>query len=163
AYSYEYLQAGKTNLVDGILELRPGTTLYAADSYTDKYRIESWLGRFNYNYDEKYYFSASLRTDGSSSFHKDHRWCTFWSICGNWRISKEAFMEDVKWVDNLSLKLSYGQQGNDNILNSDETSNYYLWQSLYDLGWPNSNQIGGMVSSLENQVVSWEKNGNLNV
>ena len=58
---------------------------------------------------------------------------------------------------NLSLKLSYGQQGNDNILNSDKTSNYYLWQSLYDLDWPNSNQIGGMVSSLENQVVSWEK------
>ena len=163
AYSYEYLKAGKTNLVDGILELRPGTTLYAADSYTDKYRIESWLGRFNYNYDEKYYFSASLRTDGSSRFHKDHRWGTFWSIGGNWRISKEAFMEDVKWIDNLSLKLSYGQQGNDNILNSDKTSNYYLWQSLYDLDWPNSNQIGGMVSSLENQVVSWEKNGNLNV
>ena len=68
-------------------------------------------------------------------------------------------MEDVKWIDNLSLKLSYGQQGNDNILNSDKTSNYYLWQSLYDLDWPNSNQIGGMVSSLENQVVSWEKNG----
>ena len=108
AYSYEYLKAGKTNLVDGILELRPGTTLYAADSYTDKYRIESWLGRFNYNYDEKYYFSASLRTDGSSRFHKDHRWGTFWSIGGNWRISKEAFMEDVKWIDNLSLKLSYG-------------------------------------------------------
>lgn len=119
--------------------------------------------RFNYNYDEKYYFSASLRTDGSSRFHKDHRWGTFWSIGGNWRISKEAFMEDVKWIDNLSLKLSYGQQGNDNILNSDKTSNYYLWQSLYDLDWPNSNQIGGMVSSLENQVVSWEKNGNLNV
>ena len=99
AYSYEYLKAGKTNLVDGILELRPGTTLYAADSYTDKYRIESWLGRFNYNYDEKYYFSASLRTDGSSRFHKDHRWGTFWSIGGNWRISKEAFMEDVKWID----------------------------------------------------------------
>lgn len=85
AYSYEYLKAGKTNLVDGILELRPGTTLYAADSYTDKYRIESWLGRFNYNYDEKYYFSASLRTDGSSRFHKDHRWGTFWSIGGNWQ------------------------------------------------------------------------------
>lgn len=163
AYSYEYLKAGKTNLVDGILELRPGTTLNSADSYTDNYRIESWLGRFNYNYDEKYYFSASLRTDGSSRFHKDDRWGTFWSIGGNWRISREAFMEDVKWVDNLSLKLSYGQQGNDNILHSDGTSNYYLWQSLYDLGWPNSNQIGGMVSSLENKAVSWEKNGNLNV
>ena len=42
AYKYEYMNAGKTNLVDGILELRPGTTLYSADSYTNNYRIESW-------------------------------------------------------------------------------------------------------------------------
>ena len=127
AYKYEYMNAGKTNLVDGILELRPGTTLYSADSYTNNYRIESWLGRFNYNYDEKYYFSASLRTDGSSRFYKDNRWGTFWSLGGNWRISREAFMEDVEWVKNLSLKVSYGEQGNDNI------GSLYAWQSLYDL------------------------------
>ena len=163
AYQYEYLQAGKTNLVDGILELRPGTTLYAADSYTDKYRIESWMGRVNYNFDEKYYLSASIRTDGSSRFYKDNRWGTFWSVGGNWRISKEKFMEDIKWIDNLSVKLSYGQQGNDNILNSLGASNYYLWQSLYDLSWANENQIGAMVSSLENKNVTWEKNGNMNV
>lgn len=143
AYKYEYMNAGKTNLVDGILELRPGTTLYSADSYTNNYRIESWLGRFNYNYDEKYYFSASLRTDGSSRFYKDNRWGTFWSLGGNWRISREAFMEDVEWVKNLSLKVSYGEQGNDNI------GSLYAWQSLYDLSWANASQIGGMVSSLE--------------
>ena len=163
AYKYEYMNAGKTNLVDGILELRPGTTLCSADSYTNNYRIESWLGRFNYNFDEKYYFSASLRTDGSSRFYKDNRWGTFWSVGGNWRISKEAFMEDVTWLNNLSLKVSYGQQGNDNILNSLGYSDYYLWQSLYSLDWANSNQIGGMISSLENREVSWEKNANLNI
>ncbi|WP_418698032.1 SusC/RagA family TonB-linked outer membrane protein [Bacteroides sp.] len=166
AYQYEYLKAAKSNLVDGILELRPGTTLSDADSYTDKYRIESWLGRFNYNYDEKYYFSASLRTDGSSRFYKDNRWGTFWSVGGNWRISKEAFMEDVSWVNNLSFKVSYGQQGNDDILklvNGVYTSDYYLWQSLYDLSWANSNQIGGLVSTLENKNVSWEKSGNFNI
>lgn len=163
AYKYEYLSAGKTNLVDGILELRPGTTLYNADSYTDNYRIESWLGRFNYNYDEKYYFDASFRTDGSSRFYKDNRWGSFWSVGANWRVSKEAFMEDVTWVNNLSFKLSYGEQGNDNILNSNGTPNYYLWQSLYDLSWSNSNQIGGLVSTLENKNVSWEKSGNFNV
>ena len=157
AYKYEYMNAGKTNLVDGILELRPGTTLYSADSYTNNYRIESWLGRFNYNYDEKYYFSASLRTDGSSRFYKDNRWGTFWSLGGNWRISREAFMEDVEWVKNLSLKVSYGEQGNDNI------GSLYAWQSLYDLSWANASKIGGMVSSLENKNVSWEKNGNFNV
>lgn len=166
AYQYEYLKAAKTNLVDGILELRPGTTLSDADSYTDKYRIESWLGRFNYNYDEKYYFSASLRTDGSSRFYKDNRWGTFWSVGGNWRISKEAFMEDISWINNLSFKVSYGQQGNDDILKISGgvyTSDYYLWQSLYDLGWANSNQIGGLVSTLENKNVSWEKSGNFNI
>ena len=163
AYKYEYMNAGKTNLVDGILELRPCTTLYSADSYTNNYRIESWLGRFNYNFDEKYYFSASLRTDGSSRFYKDNRWGTFWSVGGNWRISKEAFMEDLTWLNNLSLKVSYGQQGNDNILNSLGYSDYYLWQSLYNLDWANSNQIGGMISSLENREVSWEKNANLNI
>ena len=157
AYQYEYLNAAKSNLVDGILELRPGTTITSADSYTDKYRIESWFGRFNYNFDEKYYFDASIRRDGSSRFHKDHRWGTFWSVGGNWRVSKEAFMEDVEWVDNLSVKLSYGQQGNDNL------RTYYAWQSLYDLGWPNGSNIGGMVTSLENQEVSWEKSGNMNV
>ncbi|HIY37297.1 MAG TPA: SusC/RagA family TonB-linked outer membrane protein, partial [Candidatus Paraprevotella stercorigallinarum] len=163
AYQYEYLNAAKSNLVDGILELRPGTTITSADSYTDKYRIESWFGRFNYNFDEKYYFDASIRRDGSSRFHKDHRWGTFWSVGANWRVSKEAFMEDVEWINNLSVKLSYGQQGNDNILTSTGASDYYLWQSLYDLGWPNGNNIGGMVSSLENQEVSWEKSGNMNI
>ena len=157
AYKYEYLSAGKTNLVDGILELRPGTTLYDADSYTQDYRIESWLGRINYNFDEKYYLSASLRTDGSSRFHKDARWGTFWSVGANWRISKEAFMEDVEWVDNLSAKVSYGEQGNDNI------GTFYAWQSLYSLSYANSNQIGAFVSTLENKGISWEKNGNLNV
>lgn len=156
AYKYEYLSAGKTNLVDGILELRPGTTLYDADSYTDNYRIESWLGRFNYDYDNRYYFSASVRTDGSSRFFKDNRWGSFWSVGANWRISEEKFMQDVSWIDNLSYKVSYGEQGNDAL------SSYYAWQSLYNLSWPNSNRIGGMVSSLENKKVSWEKNANFN-
>lgn len=163
AYQYEYLEAGKTNLVDGILELRPGTTLYSADSYTNKYRIESWLGRINYNYDDKYYLSASIRTDGSSRFYKDNRWGLFWSLGANWRMSKENFLKDVDWLDNLSLKVSYGEQGNDNILNSSGYSNYYLWQSLYSLSYANSNQIGGLISSLENREISWEKNKNFNI
>ena len=157
AYKYEYMDAGKTNLVDGILELRPGTTMYSADSYSNNYRIESWLGRVNYNYDEKYYVDASFRTDGSSRFHKDVRWGTFWSVGANWRLSKEAFMKDVEWIDNLSLKASYGEQGNDQL------SSLYAWQSLYNLSYANANQIGGLVSTLENKEISWEKSGNFNV
>lgn len=168
SYEYAYLEAAKSNLVDGIYELRPGTTLQSADSYTDKYRVESWLGRINYNFDEKYYLSASVRSDGSSRFHKDHRWGTFWSVGGNWRISKETFMQNVGWINNLSAKISYGQQGNDNILIydanvGDYVPNYYPWQSLYPFNFPNGNNVGALISSLENRDITWEKSGNLNV
>ena len=157
AYKFEYLAAGKTNLVDGILELRPGTTMIDADSYTDNYRINSFLSRFNYNYANRYYLSASVRSDASSRFHKDHHTGWFWSLGANWRVSSEAFLRDVEWLNNLSLKVSYGEQGNDAL------DSYYAWQSLYDLSYANGNNIGAIIASLENQDISWEKNGNFNV
>lgn len=157
SYHYQYLEAAKTNLVDGIYELRPATTTFNADSYSNDYRIESWMGRINYNFDDKYYLSASIRTDGSSRFHKDNRWGTFWSVGANWRVTKEAFMENVTWVNNLNVKASYGEQGND------ELGTLYAWQSLYSLSYANGNNIGGFVASLENKDISWEKNANLNV
>ena len=155
-YNYRYLEAGKTNLVDGIYELRPATTMYEVDSYSDNYRIESWLGRANYDYDGKYYLSASARKDGNSRFHKDYRWGQFWSIGGNWRVTAEEFMKDVTWLDNLSVKASYGEQGNDQL------GTLYAWQSLYDLSYANGNNIGGLIASLENKELSWEKNGATN-
>lgn len=168
AYKYEFLSAGKTNLVDGILELRPGTNLYNADSYSEDYRVESFFGRFNYNFNEKYYFSASIRTDGSSRFQKDNRWGTFWSVGANWRISQEKFMQNLTWISNLSAKISYGEQGNDNLLRYDSLEggyvpDYYPWQGLYPLEYPNANQVGGLIGALENKKLSWEKSGNLNV
>ena len=156
AYEYSYLVAGKTNLVDGIYELRPGTTLLEADSYSDKYRIDSWLGRANYNYGGRYFLSASLRQDKSSRFHPNHNKGTFWSVGANWRVSGEKFMQNVGWVNNLSIKASYGEQGNDML------STLYAWQSLYDLSYSNANNIGALISSLENENVSWEKSQNFN-
>ena len=163
AMHWNYLTAGRTNLVDGIYELAPAANMYEADSYSLDYRINSFLSRINYNYADKYYFSASLRQDASSRFYKDNWTGTFWSLGGNWRISKEPFMRDVKWVDNLSFKASYGQQGNDDILDSEGASNYYLWQSLYALGWNNGNNIGAVISTLETKELSWEKNNNFNI
>jgi TonB-linked SusC/RagA family outer membrane protein len=162
-YTYKYLVAGKTNIVDGIDELAPAAKLLEGNSYSQEYDIESWLGRANYNYDDKYYFSASFRRDGSSRFYKDNRWGTFWSVGANWRINKEEFMKDLTWIDNLSFKISYGQQGNDDILDADGYSDYYLWQNLYSLAYSNGDKIGGLVATLENKDITWEKNGNLNI
>ena len=156
-YIYKYLYAGKSNIVDGIDELRPAATITDADSYSQEHDIESWLGRINYNFADKYYLDASVRRDGSSRFYKDNRWGTFWSVGANWRITAEEFMKDLTWLNNLSLKVSYGESGNESI------GSYYVWQNLYDLEFANGSRIGGFVSTLENKDLSWEKNGMLNI
>ena len=78
--------------------------------------MESYFGRANYIYNDKYYVEASLRQDGSSKFkYKSDRWGTFWSVGGGWRISSEDFMESTKnWLDNLKIRSSYGVIGNQN-------------------------------------------------
>ena len=102
------------------------------NSYTDKYRLLSWLSRVEYDYKDRYYISGSFRTDGSSRFHPDNRWGQFWSLGGSWRISNEEFMKPYSsWLDNLKLKASYGAVGNDNL------GTYYAYQGLYATGMNN--------------------------
>ena len=155
-YTYNYLYANSTGIYPGIPELAPATTVADHTSYTDTYVIESFLSRVNYDYDNKYFISASWRTDGSSRFEQDHRWGQFWSVGASWRISEERWM-NAEWINNMTLKASYGVQGNDNL------NTYYAWQGLYDLGWPNASNMGGIVSTLENPLVTWEKKNTLNV
>ena len=83
-------------------------------SYSWEYALEGYFAKGEYNYADRYYFTASIRRDGSSRFHKDNRWGTFWAIGASWRLKEEAFLKDVNWLDNLKLKVSYGTQGNDN-------------------------------------------------
>ncbi len=156
-YTYNYLYANSTGVYPGKIELAPATNVVGHSSYTDRYTIESVLSRINYDYDNRYFVSASWRTDGSSRFHKDHRWGQFWSVGASWRISEEKWMRNVNWVDNLTLKASYGVQGNDNL------RTFYAWQGIYSLGWPNANNPGSIYNGLENQSVTWEKKGSLNI
>jgi TonB-linked SusC/RagA family outer membrane protein len=157
AYKYNYLAGAKSGYpFGGLYELDAATTITSASSYENNYRIESVLSRLNYNFDDKYYVSLSYRTDGTSRFKQEYRWGEFWSAGANWRISEENFMDDISWLDNLSLKASYGVQGNDAV------GSFYAWQSFYDLGWPNANMSGAAVSSLENTKLKWELNKNFN-
>ncbi len=157
-YRYDYLMAEKTGFpFGGLYELDAATTITAASSFRNNYAVQSVLSRLSYDYADKYYFSASFRTDGSSRFHDSNRWGKFWSLGANWRISQEAFMQDVDWVNNLSLRASYGVQGNDDL------GTFYAWQSFYDLAFANASMSGALVSSIENKQLRWEKNGNLNI
>ncbi|PKB18839.1 TonB-dependent receptor [Flavobacterium sp. 5] len=78
--------------------------------------IQSYFGRINYSFKEKYLFESNIRMDGSSRFASDNRWGIFPSFSGGWRVSKEKFMEPIKdYVSNLKLRASWGQVGNQDI------------------------------------------------
>ncbi|MDR0333496.1 MAG: TonB-dependent receptor [Dysgonamonadaceae bacterium] len=169
-FSFDRVGLTKTGFpFGGLMQPDAATTITSGVGFVDVYRIESYLGRLNYNYDHRYYLSASFRRDASSRFHRDNRWGTFWSIGGNYRISQEAFMQNTShWLDNLSIRASYGMQGNDAMLDPASTAVeqaqlYYVWQSMYDLWWANANEGGAITTTVENPEVTWEKNGNFNI
>ena len=149
------LYGTKSNMFDpNNDELAGAITDVTSNSYTTKYNNEGWLFRVQYNYDEKYFASASYRRDASSRFAPEHRWGNFWSAGAAWLINKEKFMESVLWIDLLKLKLSYGEQGNDNIGNFLYTNTYGL---VNGAGHP-----AAVPATMGNRNISWEKNGNLN-
>ena len=149
------LSGTRTNLVDHKNhELGGGLENGTPSSSAGLYNTEGWFARTNYSLYDRYFASASFRRDASSRFHPDHRWGNFWSLSGAWIISKESFF-NVKWVDELKLKASYGEQGNDGIKD-------YLYTTTYT--FKNSNGSLALVPRLlGNEKISWEKNGNFNV
>jgi TonB-linked SusC/RagA family outer membrane protein len=142
----------------GTNELAPAATSEASTSYENNHRIEGYFANVNYQYNSKYLASASYRRDGTSRFYKDSQWGDFYSFGLGWRLSQENFLKGATWIDELKLKGSYGQQGNENL-----GTNYYAWQSLYSLGWNNVNFPGATIGTLPNLDLRWEKNTNSNI
>lgn len=156
-YKYEYEYAMKLGeVISGIYDFENFTSISELSSFTNRYRKEGYFGRLNYDYADKYYLSVSYRHDGSSRFSKDNRWGNFWSFGASWRISEENFMKDVNWIDNLKLRASYGQTGNDAILDADSDASYYPYQLLYTLGINNATESGIYLSNLSNTNLKWE-------
>lgn len=94
----------------------------------------SWIGRFNYAYDQKYIAEFSFRYDGNQKFAKDQRWGFFPSVSAAWRISQESFMESTSdWLSNLKLRASYGTTGNDLNVNNAEIG-YFDYLQQYNTG-----------------------------
>ncbi|MEM7373922.1 MAG: TonB-dependent receptor [Bacteroidota bacterium] len=85
------------------------------NNFNSNENLQSFLGRVNYSYKYKYLITASLRADGSSKFREENRWGYFPSGSVAWRISEEAFMQDVAQIDNLKLRVSYGITGSQAI------------------------------------------------
>jgi len=158
---YDYLYGDKKDMASywGNQNLNGAITVigsgdYDSDNSTTDYSNEGYFFRGQYDYAEKYFASFSFRRDASSRFHPDHRWGNFYSAGGAWIISKEKWFK-AKWVDQLKLKASIGQQGNDNI-------GEFCYTDLYSIS-NNNGSIGLTWASKGNEEITWETNTNFNV
>lgn len=119
----------------------------------------SYLGRINYNYNSKYYLTASFRTDGSSRFGSENKYGVFPSAAIAWRISGEKFMQKIRFVTEMKLRASYGETGNNNIGNYEQfaTINY----EKYAFG---GIAVGGFSPGrLANPILTWETQKSVNI
>ncbi len=121
--------------------------------------LVSYLGRINYNFNSKYYLTASIRTDGSSRFGSDKKYGLFPSAALAWRISDENFLKNVKFLNELKLRASYGETGNNNI------GDYEQYATITYEKYPlNGTPISGYAPQrLPNPGLTWEKQQSVNV
>ena len=129
---------------------------------------EGFFGRVMYDYADKYFVNASLRRDASSAFAPGHRWGTFGSVGLAWQMNKEDFLKDVKWIDLLKLKVSYGSVGNDQLDTTPYANQigeyYYYWADRYTPAYnEETGQFSVTMTQKGNENLTWETHNDWNV
>lgn len=114
--------------------------------------LQSLMGRVMYNYDNRYMLSVALRADGSSRLAKGHKWHTYPAVSAGWNISRESFMKNVKWLDNLKLRVGYGETSNQSVAPYSTLGT--LSTRTYNFG--DEYATGYYVSQLPNDALGWE-------
>lgn len=151
AFLRDYLYGYKRNqAIAGSSEFGSFVDNTTISSQYDNRTKESWFGRLNYNFQEKYLLEGSIRWDASSRFATDVRWASFWSAGAGWVVSKENFLSNVKAINFLKLRGSYGEVGNDAL------SSWYAYQSLFGLGYNNGNEPGIVLTAVADPTIHWE-------
>ncbi len=141
---------------DRLLELDAGPDNQTVTESNSEYVFESFFGRIDYSYTDKYFFDFSLRQDGSSRFGANNRKTTFWSSGALWKVSKEDFLSDVNWLNALSLRASYGTSGNSSGIGD--------YDSLASVGVNQYNgSTGWLISNPGNDGLTWEEQSKLTI
>lgn len=122
-------------------------------SFYEKETLASFAGRLNYSINDRYLFTFTGRYDGSSKLAVDNKWAFFPSAAFAWRASEEPFLQNVDWLSNLKLRLSYGESGNDKTVNP-YSSLAFLAQDSYLFG--DDFNVGKSVEGLSNADLTWE-------
>lgn len=137
--------------INGFGEGSPVVSTYNSAEWT----LMSFLSRINYNYDNRYYFTATFRADGSSKFAKNNRWGYFPSASAAWNISNEKFLSQNKVVSNLKLRASWGQTGNNRVSEYAYRTQMYATEGS-EYPFDNSNTTGNIIVNLGNRNLKWE-------
>lgn len=136
-----------------------------------RWALQGYLYRINYNYASKYYLDATVRRDGSARFAPENRWGTFPSLSGAWRISSEEFMSDFDWMDDLKLRVGWGQLGNQEVRDMAYLSvinkgpKYSVGNVTSRPNYPGSGDLrdGATIFGIPNRSLTWEKTETFNV
>ncbi len=131
------------------------TPITAAGSNTE-YRVGSYFTNLKYNYDSKYFFSFTGRYDGHSRFGADERWAFFPSVSGAWQVSEESFFDGVDVLDDLKLRVGYGQTGNSAIGNFNSLG-------LFSIAGTYDGSTAIAPTQLANGALTWEQKNEINV
>ncbi len=155
ASEYQALSAGRTGfLTNDIFDVNAGDSKTATNGGgTYPWAMESYLGRLNYNYDNRYLLTATYRRDGSPNFGEDRRWGSFPSVSAAWRVNNEKFF-NVDAISDLKLRLEYGLTGNQGT-----GSGVYASMNTYATPWG----TGFLPATFTNSELQWEETKTKNI
>lgn len=149
--AWEDIEGTRTDFVSNtIRELSAGDPSKAsASSSKGSWAMESYFGRLNYIFNDRYIFQGTLRYDGSSNFGPDNRWALFPAAAIAWRISNENFMSGISQINNLKLRFEVGKTGNQNSGGSTYYSTLNSWATEFGSGF--------MINNYSNKKFQWEE------
>lgn len=154
-YNDKNVETGRTGFMSTILDqlfAGNGTTSFN-NGWESEMGRASWVGRINYSYMDKYLIETILRADASAKFPQNSRWGYFPSVSLGWVLSQESFMKSLKAIDNIKLRASYGESGNDNV-GSFKYLAGYAFDGSYKIG--DEIKSGLYAVGLANPILTWE-------
>jgi TonB-linked SusC/RagA family outer membrane protein len=160
AWGYEFLSGTRKNFITNVIEeLVAGDASSISNVINNSRRShgaqESYFGRVNYIYNDKYILQGTIRADGSSRFGEDKRWGYFPAVSVAWRVSQEEFMKSVPAINDLKLRMEYGLTGNQNVTGA----GIYAVLSTVPTTWG----TGFLSQNFNNPLLQWETDKTFNI
>lgn len=157
SYTHGIIAEQISNESFGMAGLDKGSTAPVVSSAKGENVMMSYFGRINYNYDSRYYVTATYRRDGSSKFPEQNRWGDFFSGSLAWAFGRETFVSDrAPWLSNGKLRLSWGQTGNNRVGDYDYMAHLITSDNMYRYPWESHYTTGYVLSSMANEKLKWE-------